>query len=90
VVEYAITPYLIPFKIAHCAYEFATKTHPQTKGFKEIYKSSVIKKNLNPKWPTRKLGFFELCWGDVDLPILLLKFLLRIFLPAMKSSIFRE
>jgi len=71
IVEYSITPYLIPFKVAHYAYEFASKTHPQTKGFKEVYKSSVVKNNLNPEWPTRKLGFFELCWGDVDLPILI-------------------
>jgi hypothetical protein len=70
VVEYSITPWLLPFDLAKYSYDFASKTHPQTKGFKEIWKSSVIKKTLNPKFDTHRVGFYELCWGDVDLPFL--------------------
>jgi hypothetical protein len=29
-----------------------------------------MKKNLNPKFDTQRIGFYELCWGDIDLAFL--------------------
>jgi len=62
---------VIPLKILGWGFQQAKKTHDTPKGYTQISESAVIKNNLNPYWPDRTVGFWELCGGDIARPILI-------------------
>lgn len=66
----AISP-VLPIKMALWGIKIARKTHEVPKGYKEIYKSEVVKNNVSPQWAQFQKGFYELSYSDISFPILL-------------------
>jgi len=46
------------------------KAHPQTEGYKEIYESEVVKATLDPIWNAFRIGFYEMCRGNILVELL--------------------
>jgi hypothetical protein len=66
----ALSP-VLPVKMALWGIKLARKTHEVPKGYKEIYKSEVIKNNISPQWAHFQKGFYELSYSDISVPLLI-------------------
>jgi len=50
---------------AHSSYLYHKKAYPHTEGYKIVFESEVVKSNLNPLWQPFRVGFYELCKGNM-------------------------
>lgn len=41
--------------------KYGEKVHSETRGYREVYESEMIRKNLNPDWMPIRIGFYEMC-----------------------------
>jgi len=69
--SHCLFPFVLPESAALYGISHATVTTTNPKGFKVLYKSEKIKKNLNPEWKPVKQNLKDICYGDFTTPVVI-------------------
>jgi hypothetical protein len=70
--SHCLFPFVLPASAALYGINHATVTTTSPKGFRVVYKSEKVKKNLNPEWkPSLKQNLKDICYGDLTTPIVI-------------------
>jgi len=67
--SHCLFPFVLPASAALYGINHANVTTTSPKGFKVVYKSEKIKKNLNPEWKPGKQNLKDICYGDLTTPV---------------------